>query len=273
MTVFLTKDGGHTFEPTFEGATLYDRERNGYHDSDFYALVWDEEQGKVRDIEYGTTRFANTPRTALVDATDEVWEKAWAWAEEQWIERARREAERKAQDVEVGMRVRVVRGRKVPIGTEGVVLWMDGRVVTPRYRNGYKRGPDYVAVGIATTDRTELVQTWEVQEVEGEGLTVKAPFDTGFNGTCRKLGGKWDKLHKVWRFKRATEETRFELIDECTERFPPKTRYLDTAKTYVRNLEPVEPNMPTEKELREKAHVNRKAILPLFQIPGFILMA
>jgi hypothetical protein len=275
VTVFITKineDGECIVTPHFEGATLYDRERNGYHDSDFYALVWDEEKGEVRDIEYGTTRFANTPRHAPVDATKEVWEKAWQWAEEKWLERIRYEANKEANEVAVGRQVRVARGRKVPIGTEGKVLWMDAQTWSPRYRNGYKRGPDCVAVGIATTDRTEEVGTWEIT-LDGHGLAVKAPYDNDFINKCRKWGGKWDRVYKLWRFRNRTNALKDDIADACTEFFPPKLKYLDVAKTYAKNLEVIDPQVPTEEELREKAKAKRHSILTLFTTPGYVLMA
>lgn len=71
------------------GKVLRTWERNGYHDSDFYATIWDEERDGPREVEYDTTRFAGGGN-ATVDATDEVKEKYQAWQREQ--QRLRQEA-------------------------------------------------------------------------------------------------------------------------------------------------------------------------------------
>lgn len=65
-------------EVSFEGAVLRLRERNGYDDSDFYALVWDEEQQRTREIQYATTRGWTYHNGASIDATHEVIEAAVA---------------------------------------------------------------------------------------------------------------------------------------------------------------------------------------------------
>ena len=59
-------------ETKFIGTTLRDWERNGYHDSDFYATVYDTEMCQFRDIMYGTTRGCMFPQRPVVDATEAV---------------------------------------------------------------------------------------------------------------------------------------------------------------------------------------------------------
>jgi len=109
----------------YKGCVLTTRERNGYHDSDFYAVVWDEQEQRIRSIEYATTRAWTYPNSASIDATAEVRAKAttWlvAWAIKQWDD----ENKIQARMVESGKRVRVVKGRKVPLGTEGWVGWIE----------------------------------------------------------------------------------------------------------------------------------------------------
>jgi hypothetical protein len=65
-------------EEKYKCAVLATRERNYYDDSDFYAIVWDEEKQCVHDVEYATTRFGGGG-DAWVDATPEVIEKAKAY--------------------------------------------------------------------------------------------------------------------------------------------------------------------------------------------------
>lgn len=58
------------------GLVLDIYEHNGYDDSDFYALVWNEKEQKIDHVEYATTRGWSYPCNAWIDATPEVIEKA-----------------------------------------------------------------------------------------------------------------------------------------------------------------------------------------------------
>lgn len=108
---------------THEGLVLRLGEYNGYNDSDFYAEVWSEEEGKPVNVVYGSTRGWTYPNNAWVDATPEVEAKAEEYRK--GLERAHREIARKkeAATPRAGKHVRVVKGRKVPRGTEGRVFW------------------------------------------------------------------------------------------------------------------------------------------------------
>lgn len=121
-----TDDGEWISETSFEGCVFATRERNGYSDSDFYAIVWDRDAGKVREITYDSTRFAGGG-SATVDATDEVRREAAAWLFPQWVAALRAEEDLEAARVRPGRRVTVARGRKVPIGTEAVVGYLEDR--------------------------------------------------------------------------------------------------------------------------------------------------
>ncbi|MDQ1041517.1 hypothetical protein QFZ75_008019 [Streptomyces sp. V3I8] len=104
-------------EITFTGAVLRLREMNGPNDSDFYALVWDEERQATREIEYGTTRGWAYHNGAIIDATREVLEKAVAYMTTvrfaEWV------AEHKAT-VRMGYVARAVEGG---VTVEGVIAW------------------------------------------------------------------------------------------------------------------------------------------------------
>jgi hypothetical protein len=67
----------------YEGATLFGRELNGYDDSDFYVISWDDTKGKPVQISTGSTRYGHWAGTVespwSKDATPEVWEKYNAW--------------------------------------------------------------------------------------------------------------------------------------------------------------------------------------------------
>ena len=57
-----------------------------------------------------------------------------------------------AVTVRKGKKVRVISGRKVAKGTEGIVFWMKEMVFSPRFKNGYNKGADAVQIGIALYD-------------------------------------------------------------------------------------------------------------------------
>lgn len=57
---------------TYRGRVLSMFERNGYDDSDFYAVVWSDEQNKPINVEYATTRGWTYANGAQIDATDET---------------------------------------------------------------------------------------------------------------------------------------------------------------------------------------------------------
>lgn len=120
------------YEVTFEGAVLDTYERNGYHDSDFFAVVWDDEQQTVRSVAYATTSGWTYPNSAVVDATEETLAKARAWAAEDLFKNRLARARAEARFPLVGRKVRVIKkkgGRyPVAVGEEGYVAAVqDGR--------------------------------------------------------------------------------------------------------------------------------------------------
>jgi hypothetical protein len=79
-----------TYE-THNGLCLFETERNGYHDSDFYMTYWDEASQSPKSMCFATTRGWTYPCLASkADATPEVWAKYNAW-------KANREIELRAQ--------------------------------------------------------------------------------------------------------------------------------------------------------------------------------
>lgn len=105
------------------GLVLAAYEQNGYDDSDFYALVWNEEKQEIEHVRYATTRGWSYPCNAWIDATPEVIEKARESRRPAIKSMFYSNAEKKAKEIQKGKTVKVVRGRKVPKGTEGEVFW------------------------------------------------------------------------------------------------------------------------------------------------------
>lgn len=70
MAIFTNVYGdGHT--PDYEGCVLDWYEHNGYDDSDWYAICWNEEKQTIDKVLFDTTRCACSGR-AEIDATPEV---------------------------------------------------------------------------------------------------------------------------------------------------------------------------------------------------------
>lgn len=94
---------------THTGLCLYETERNLYHDSDFFMVVWNEEKGAAESLPFATTRAWTYPCfSSHPDATDEVREKyeVWRAAEDEKRRQARiaqREAALQKQLDETGL--------------------------------------------------------------------------------------------------------------------------------------------------------------------------
>jgi len=141
------KEGTYEIEEwveTYIGAVLCAREENGYHDSDFYVIVWDEEDQETKRIVYATTRFAGGG-AASVDATPEVIEKAVAYTEKKIFDKLLLAA---PENFEKGKTAVAVKGRKIPIGTEGTIFWLGKK----KYANDWRND----RLGIETKDRERL---------------------------------------------------------------------------------------------------------------------
>lgn len=117
------RNEGLYMHTTHQGLVLSLGERNWHDDSDFYATVWNPETNAPEKITYATTRGWTYPNHASVDATPEVRAAYEAFLENIRKARAQAAAEERANTVAKGKRVKVVKGRKVPVGTEGVVFW------------------------------------------------------------------------------------------------------------------------------------------------------
>jgi hypothetical protein len=142
------------------GKVLEEGEINGRDDSDFYAVVWDDETGGTKRITYASTRGWTYPNSCTVDATDEIRAKYNELMENarkiNLARRLREEAMRPA----IGKMVRVVKGRKVPVGETGSIFWFGA--------DNYNRGKMRVGIKIGeekvftSADNVEvIVNTYE----------------------------------------------------------------------------------------------------------------
>ena len=165
-----------TIKEEYAGATLCKRELNYYDDSDGYSHVWDGEC--VRRIGTWTTRAGTDSAGETIDVIGSPLEpaiRAWhitflmdAFAKSR--SRAYDADLRDAQRPTKGSKVKVVRGRKVPIGTQGVVFW-----VGPGYAKPYDRSTPPNRLGIK--DAEENVYWTSETNVEVTQFNIPDPGD------------------------------------------------------------------------------------------------
>jgi hypothetical protein len=121
------RDGGHAeiieTKETYVGRVLETYEENGYNDSDFYAIVWDDETNSLIHKQFATTRFYSNGYGAKIDATPEIVEKATAERKNRFLKSATENDEETAKTIAKGKMVEINRGRKNR-GIIGEVFWV-----------------------------------------------------------------------------------------------------------------------------------------------------
>lgn len=111
-------------EDSYVGCVLDTGELNFYDDSDFYAVVWDEKEQKVKRVEYATTRASTYDNYAEVDATPEIIAKATAKLREIWVTILTHQALELSCKPDIGKRVVAHTEKGKFEGTfEGVIFW------------------------------------------------------------------------------------------------------------------------------------------------------
>lgn len=111
---------------------LWHREENGYHDSDWYATVWDKETKSVKEVLFMTTR-AGMYGSAEIDCTLENKIKACRWLARVYYNGAIKGQE--WNTLSIGRRVEVTKGRKVKKGTIATV----SKILKNDYQSWNKR--------------------------------------------------------------------------------------------------------------------------------------
>jgi len=137
---------------THVGLCLEDRERNGYNDSDFDMLVWNDEKNAPEWIEYASTRGWSYPcYGSKTDATEEVVAKWKQYKKELHDAAVIRDQEIKDQMPTKGKNVLVVKGRKLPKGTEARVFWSTAQIKMDKHYGIVHLGYEG-RVGLETAD-------------------------------------------------------------------------------------------------------------------------
>lgn len=106
---------------SWAGRVLSRHERNGYDDSDFYALVWDDSTESVKSVDYASTRGWTYHNHAVIDAPAEI--VALAAAYQRMVREAHdMEADRVEASVPaVGKEVKSLTTRGKNKGVRGIV--------------------------------------------------------------------------------------------------------------------------------------------------------
>lgn len=136
---WLAAHAGHIVEVT---------SRSEGYDGDYYRMYTVTvltSEGKLESRRFGEKRGAGIK----VDASQAVVDAANDCLEDAEYARLVTEDLADASKPAKGKLVVVKRGRTAPIGFEGEIFWLREETYSPRFNNGYKKGPDAIKVGIA----------------------------------------------------------------------------------------------------------------------------
>lgn len=178
-------------EPEYVGCVLDTYEHNGSWDSDWYAICWDDKQQRVIEVQYDTTRFAGGGH-ANVDATLETLLKVYRYYKKSVTDFFDEvENPYQAKKVRKGDSVRVIRGRKVSKGTEGIVFWIGS---TFNYYSGRKEE----RVGIEVGEERFFLPLEYVEAIDWESrlITGKERKKLIRNTTIDHLPARYRSLFK-----------------------------------------------------------------------------
>jgi hypothetical protein len=147
---------------SYKGCVLAEYENNGYHDSDFFAVVWDAKEQCIKTVMFGTTRGGGS-WGCHIDATPEVLALAQAVKQKAQDDYMAKQALQIAKLADKGKTVIIhgfKRGKKTSLnGLQGEIFWVGANKFAPHYekysRNvGIKIGDEKVFV---TNDKVTVV--------------------------------------------------------------------------------------------------------------------
>lgn len=132
-------EGQKTGQTEFVGSVLGTREiPDSLFERDYVAaVVWTGE--KVEEIRYACYHWGGSSGCSAaveVDATEEVKTLAAKYAERIRLMSYYAADDREAQQIFPNKRIRVIKGRKIPVGVEGIVFWIG----PDRFKGGNRCG-------------------------------------------------------------------------------------------------------------------------------------
>jgi hypothetical protein len=135
-----TSEVANSYQPcpnlieSWTGCVIYTGEHNWHDDSDFYALVWDEQSQSVREIEYASTRGWTYHNGAKVDADADTMAKAQEYLARQRAAADVKLARIKSSEPAIGKEVRSLTTRGKNAGVVGIIRSIEAS----KYRHGAK---------------------------------------------------------------------------------------------------------------------------------------
>lgn len=160
----------------YTGKVLAKYEKNGYNDSDFYAVVETDKPGVFTTVEYASTRGWTYLNGATVDATPEVVARYEAFRKDLFEGLRKERAEAAKRVLTVGMAVTVDRPRSKHNGVTGVVKWVGVNKYGRARDYGFGLGLNAYRVGVNTGTETVFVPADYVKvNVDGEWVDPEPP--------------------------------------------------------------------------------------------------
>lgn len=149
---------GDTLYETHHGLCLYDYERNGYDDSDWYMVVWDPVASQPREIFFATTRGWSYPcYSSKADATPEVRAAYQAYGnyQKRRAEIIRRRAERKRM-FEIARKSGLQRQQVERLrGSVGSAWSGIEKLITANLRSGFRKSMRDQVIAWATAEQPQ----------------------------------------------------------------------------------------------------------------------
>lgn len=168
----------------YKGRVLAWRERNGYHDSDFFALVGHDD-GTFEWIEYATTRYYCPIFIPDIDATEQVRDRYAAFWWDLHAKATESAKQREQRSATKGRLVHVAKGRKHK-GVTGTLTWWG----TDQFKSN--RFTTHFRAGIDTGEEMIFVPASYLQvQVDGEWVDI-------VNASRSETGSGWKGTPEQW---------------------------------------------------------------------------
>lgn len=170
----------------YKGRVLTWREDNGYNDSDFLALV-QEDDGSFGWIEYASTRYYGGCFAAKPDATDEVLAAYRVFRDGLVAKATASRIERDALSAKIGSPVKITRSRKYK-GETGTIKWWG----LDQYKSNRRTKAYRVGVVLDSTGEMVFVPAGYLQvEVDGKWTQIVNHSESQMSPLGNRTAEEW----------------------------------------------------------------------------------